>query len=170
MSALVSLLFVLLAAVLGGESASGMAAGGKSLSYRNLSRDDLAREFYREAASGWEGKLVHLHVPAKRVLGTPTRIVPNPRGGKLYVFENQSVPLVVDSGSIYYRKILDRVTLTERVCVKGVVKKEPAGGKDRLALWIHTLKRGHDAPKSKKKSSSKTWKPKVATAEQARPR
>lgn len=153
MPVLVSLLLVLLAAI----------PGGKALSYRSLTREDAARDFYREAGSGWKGKLVHVHVPAKRILGSPSRLVPKRGGGHLHVYENQSVPLVVDPDSIYFKKIRDRVIAGDRVCVKGEVKPEPTGGKNRLALWVHKLKRGHDAATGAK-GGGRSSKPKSATA------
>lgn len=128
--------------------------GGRSLSYRNLTHEETSREFYRSAAQDYEGKRVHVHVPAHRILGVPKRTAPGRAGGTLYVFENQSVPLVVDPRSVYYRKIVERVRKGERVCVKGEVKKEPKGGKDRLALWVHSVKRAHDG--AKKGSGSKS--------------
>jgi hypothetical protein len=128
--------------------------GSQSLSYRNLTGQEESRAFFRNAAHGYDGKLVHVHVSAKRIHGDPARIARTSKGARVFVFENQSVPLVIHPTSTYYRKILERTAPSERVCVKGEIRAEPVGGKDRLALWVHSVKRAHDE-KNVKKSGSK---------------
>jgi len=110
------------------------------VSYRSLTRPKDEAAFYKCGGRSHRGKRVHLHVPAGRLRGKPKRIVHGARGGRLLLFENRSVPLVVSPGNVYFRKILQRTGPGDRICVKGTVQTEPLGGKGRHAIFIHTLK------------------------------
>lgn len=125
----------------------------ETLSYRNLTAREPSLAFYRSAGRSYKNQRVHVHAAAARLLGKPSRIVTSGTGAKLYVFENQSVPIVVSPHDVYFRKILERTKVGDRICVRGIVRTEPKGGKDRLALYAHTIKRAHDKPAKKSAKS-----------------
>jgi len=128
-------LFMSLAtALLAATPASG------DVSFRSLTKKDDAARFYARGGRGFEGRRIHIHVPANNVLAKGTS-VRRPKGGRVVRFENRSVPLVVNPKNVYFRKILQRAKAGQNVCIKGTVRRDPAGGGGRLALWIHTIKR-----------------------------
>ncbi len=141
-----------------------LASNGTTLSYRNLTSPESAQALYRSGGASNKAQRVHVHVPATRILAKPSRIAKTKLGQEVWILENQSVPLVVAPDSVYFQKILARAEKGERVCIKGEIKDEPAGGKDRLALFVHQVKRAHDKPQSDESSRSGGKKPKAKKA------
>lgn len=111
-----------------------------SISYRDLTTPSKLKAFYDCGGRSHSGDRVHLHVPAARLLAAP-KIAETPAGQRLLVFKNETVPLLVAPGSVYYRKLKDRVDPGDRVCVKGKVSQQPLAGKGRCAIFVHTLKK-----------------------------
>ncbi|MFG0319346.1 MAG: hypothetical protein ACF8XB_18900, partial [Planctomycetota bacterium JB042] len=97
------------------------------VSYRSLTSKEKERAFYAEGGRRWKHRRVHLHVPAARLLAKAEK-VKRRRGGTVLVFDNRTVPLVVNPKSVYFRKMLQRARRGGHVCVKGTVLDDPRGG------------------------------------------
>ncbi len=123
------------------------------VSYTKLTDPTVERAFYAACGKHHLGDRVHLHVTANTLLAGPDEEVRTPRGGKLALYRNKTVPLVVDPGSVYLRKILQRSDSGDHVCVKGDVRKDPSAGGERCAVFVHTLKKA--PPPAKKKPARK---------------
>lgn len=121
----------------------GLLVPGGSVSYRSLVEPDLAKAFYSEGGKPYRNQRVHLHVPASRLLDECERTA-SVGVTKWVVFANKSVPIVASPTNVYLRKIRDRAERGDTLCIKGIVNTEPHGGKDRLALWLHTVKKADD--------------------------
>jgi hypothetical protein len=111
------------------------------VSYRSLTAPEEAREFFATGGRAWRFERVHIHLPASVLHAEPMKVVPTKNGGKCLLYRNRSVPLVVDPGNVYVRKIRQRTAHGDTICVKGTVNREPLGGKDRYALFVHTVKK-----------------------------
>jgi len=112
-----------------------------SVSYLNLTDKRDAREFFASGGKTHRFDRVHLHLSASVVHARPMKVIRNRRGHKRYLFRNRSVPLVVQPGNVYVRKIRQRTRPGDSICVKGTVNREPQGGKDRYALFVHSVKK-----------------------------
>lgn len=125
------------------------------VSYRSLVDPAAAKAFYADGGASRLHQRVHLHVPAERVLARPETVV-DTRWGRMVVLRNRSVPLLVSPDDVYYRKIRQRVSSGDTVCVKGVVKPDPRGTPGRAVLYVHQLKKADDddAPSRSKRGSS----------------
>ncbi len=117
------------------------APAGAGVSYRSLTREKEAAEFYRSGGRAFLNQRVHLHVPASCFHKKPSRTVPSKGGGHYHVYENRTVPLIVSPRNIYLRKIVQRAGQGDLVCVKGIVRSEPLSGKGRFAVFVTTLKK-----------------------------
>ncbi|MFH0946119.1 MAG: hypothetical protein V2A76_13045 [Planctomycetota bacterium] len=110
-------------------------------SYRSLTKKEDETAFYRSGGRSHQNRRVHLHVPARTIHGKPQKILTSRTGGRVLLFANRSVPLVIHPQNIYFRKILQRTSGSDQICVKGTVGAEPMGGPGRYAIFVQTLKK-----------------------------
>ena len=117
------------------------APAPSEVSYRSLTKPQDEAAFYKSGGRSHRNRRVHLHVPAARLHAKPKQILRTSKGGRLFLFANRSVPLVVFPQNIYFRKILQRTGPGDRICVKGTVRSEPLGGEGRYSIFVKTLKK-----------------------------
>ena len=110
-------------------------------SYLSLKKKEDETAFYRCGGRSHRNRRVHLHVPASVIRKKPQKIRTSRSGGRVLLFANRSVPLVIRPKNIYFRKILQRAKSSDQICVKGTVGAEPLAGPGRHAIFVKTLKK-----------------------------
>jgi len=117
-------------------AAAGPAAGtsGRSI----LSKKKL-EEFFATGGRAYEGRKVHIHLSASllKKKGKTVRL----SGGRIaLVFENKSVPVLINPRNIYFRRLKRKKDVTGLLCIKGHVYRPDWDLKGRCFLWVDVIK------------------------------
>jgi len=101
---------------------------------------EVRRAFYRSGGRKLIGRKVHLHLEGD-VLRRPPTVLPTNSKEVYLVFENRTVPVVIHSGSPYWRQASRHLDRTREWCIKGVLKVPEHDPRRRVHLVVTRLVR-----------------------------
>lgn len=110
------------------------------VSYRSLTTRKKANAFYADGGRKFRNRRIHIHAPASTVLAKG-EVIHTRTGTRLLRFQNRNVPLLVRPRNVYLRKVRQRTSRDDRVCLKGTVRECPLQGAGQSVLFVHTLKK-----------------------------
>lgn len=103
-------------------------------------RPEVRQAFYRSGGRLLVGRKVHLHLEASVLRRTPT-VLPTAGESVYLVFENRSVPVIIHSGSPYWRQVQRHLVRTKEFCLKGVLKIPEHDKRRRVHLVVTKIVR-----------------------------
>jgi len=103
-----------------------------------LSKKEL-KEFYATGGKNHAGKKVHIHLSAS-LLKKKGKTVRLPGGRIALVFENKSVPVLINPRNIYYKRLKRKKDVKGLLCIKGYVYRPDWDLKGRCFLRVEAIK------------------------------
>jgi hypothetical protein len=103
-----------------------------------LSKKKL-EEFYAAGGRNHAGKKVHIHLSAS-LLKKKGKTLRLPGGKIALVFENRSVPVLVNPRNVYFKRLKRKKDVTGLLCIKGRVIRPAWDLKGRCFLWVDVIK------------------------------
>jgi hypothetical protein len=96
--------------------------------------------FYRSGGRHLLGRKIHLHVESAVLLRDP-RVVPSKHDGDFLVFENRTVPIVVETRNRYWKQVARHLEDAAEFCLRGTLHVPETDPHRRAHLFVKSIKR-----------------------------
>ncbi len=114
-------------------------SGTSETSYRRITTKDKIKKFYAEGGKNHLGKRVHIHIESS-VLKKKAKRTRIPGGRIVLIFENRSVPIMINPRNLYYKTLKRKKKVTGLLCIKAAVIRPDWDLKGRCFLYVHKIK------------------------------
>ncbi len=102
------------------------------------------RDFYRGGGRDLIGEEIQLKIDSKVLRKTPLEVRAK-AGGRLLIFENRSVPIVIPDRLAYWRQASRHLHDASAFLLKGRLFVRREDKKQRVHLYVTRIKRAHGA-------------------------